>query len=54
MVYVYMAYVQNNHYKLGDSWVVTICLFIFVVFIAYVLMRFYDIPLRKWLQNRHQ
>lgn len=53
IVYIYMAYVQNNNYKLADSWPVAIALFVAVVIVAYTLMRLYDIPLRKWLRNKY-
>lgn len=53
LVYVYMAWVANGKHTLKEpqSWILGFATVITSIVLAYVLMRFYDIPVRKWLNN---
>lgn len=52
IVYVYMAWVTNNHLSLEQSWHIGLLCVIIAIIVAYVSMRFYDIPVREWLRKR--
>ena len=51
LVYVYMAWVANGKHTLAEpqSWIVGFITVIISIIMAYVFMKFYDIPVRKWL-----
>lgn len=52
IVYVYMAWVTNNSLSLEQSWHVGLLCAVIAILVAYVSMRFYDIPVREWLRKR--
>ncbi|WP_108821764.1 acyltransferase [Dysgonomonas sp. Marseille-P4361] len=52
IVYVYMAWVTNNNYTLAETWPYGLLVLVISIVVAYVSMRFYDIPVRTWLQKR--
>lgn len=52
IVYVFYAWVVNNKIPLEDSWLQGIVTVIISIAFAYVSMKFYDIPVRKWLTNK--
>ncbi|MCD7972194.1 MAG: acyltransferase [Candidatus Azobacteroides sp.] len=51
IVYVYMAWVTNNEYTLGETWAYGLLVVIISITVAYLAMRFYDLPVRKWLRK---
>lgn len=54
LVYVYMAWIINGKHTLEEpqSWIIgLLTVFISIVF-AYCFMKFYDIPVRKWLNKK--
>lgn len=52
IVYVYMAWVTNNNLSLEQSWHIGLLCAIISILVAYISMRFYDIPVREWLRKR--
>ena len=44
--------IRNKYYTFGETWQVAICLVIINVILAYVCLKFYDEPVRKWLAKR--
>ena len=48
-VYTYTAWVQNNKVAVAQGWPVAIGTVVFCVLLAYLCLRFYDIPVRQWL-----
>ena len=52
IVYVFYAWVVNNKIPLENSWLQGILTVIISIAFAYVSMKFYDIPVRKWLTNK--
>ncbi|SHK94700.1 acyltransferase family protein [Chryseobacterium polytrichastri] len=54
LVYVYMAWVTNGKHTLEEpiSWILGFVTVIISIIMAYVFMRFYDIPVRKWLSKK--
>lgn len=51
-VCMYMAWVMNNDLTLAESWPMGVLCIVVAVVVAYVSMRFYDIPMREWLRKR--
>lgn len=51
LVYVYTAWVVNGKHTLAEpqSWIVGLMTVMISIIMAYVFMKFYDIPVRKWL-----
>nr|WP_315032972.1 acyltransferase [uncultured Chryseobacterium sp.] len=54
LVYVYMAWAVNGKHSLDEpqTWMVGIITVAISIILAYIFMRFYDIPVRKWLNNK--
>lgn len=52
IVYVYMAWVSNNNLSLEQSWHIGLLCAVIAIIVAYISMRFYDIPVREWLRKR--
>ncbi|MDR2947870.1 MAG: acyltransferase [Prevotella sp.] len=52
IIYIYMAWVTNNNLTLEQSWHVGILCAIIAIIVAYLSMRFYDLPVREWLRKR--
>lgn len=52
IVYIYMAWVTNNNLTLEQGWCMGILCVIIAIVVAYISMRFYDIPIREWLRKR--
>ncbi|MFZ4931214.1 acyltransferase family protein [Chryseobacterium sp. Mn2064] len=54
LVYVYMAWAVNGKHTLNEplTWLVGIATVIISIVFAYLFMKFYDIPVRRWLNNK--
>lgn len=52
IVYVFYAWVVNGKNTLEDSWIAALATVIISIAFAYVSMKFYDIPVRKWLTQK--
>lgn len=52
IAYVYMAWVTNNNLSLSQSWPYGVLVVILAISVAYITMRFYDIPVREWLRKK--
>ena len=52
IVYVYMAWVTNNGLTLAESWCMGVLCVVLSVVVAYIAMKWYDIPVREWLRKR--
>lgn len=52
IMYIYMAWVTNNNLSLQESWHGALLSVVVAIAVAYVSMRFYDLPLREWLRKR--
>lgn len=62
-IYLFCAWVGNNHVSLIDSLPVAFLLLLTMIVLAYGFVRLYDVPVRRWLakrfmktevRNRHQ
>lgn len=52
IVYVYMAWVTNNELTLEQSWPYALLAVVSAITVAYISMKFYDLPIRNWLQKK--
>ncbi|HEY8024428.1 MAG TPA: acyltransferase family protein, partial [Burkholderiaceae bacterium] len=52
-VYTYFAWVANRQMALSDALPVAVATYSVCVALAYLFLRFYDIPIRNWLGKRH-
>jgi peptidoglycan/LPS O-acetylase OafA/YrhL len=52
IAYVYMAWVTNNKLSLEQSWPYIILVVISAIAVAYLTMKFYDLPIRNWLRRK--
>lgn len=52
IAYVYMAWVTNNGLTLEQSWQYGLLAVIVAITVAYLVMRFYDLPIRDWLRRK--
>ena len=46
-----MQYVFGNDYTFGQSWPVALLVFVASLLTAYLSLKFYDLPVRKWLKK---
>ncbi|HJD91288.1 acyltransferase family protein [Bacteroides coprosuis] len=53
IAYVYMAWVTNNNMTLAESWPFALLVVVSAILVAYLSMKLYDIPLRKWLRKKY-
>jgi peptidoglycan/LPS O-acetylase OafA/YrhL len=51
-VYTYTAWVQDNKIPVARGWPVALGTAAFCILLAYACLRFYDLPLRRWLTAR--
>ncbi|OPC00150.1 acyltransferase [Elizabethkingia meningoseptica] len=52
-LYVYYAWVVNHKITLEEAWPVGLAIMLASIIVAYLLLKFYDIPVRKWLTKRY-
>jgi len=52
IAYVYMAYVTNNRLTLEQSWHYGLLVVVAAIVVAYLSMKFYDLPIRDWLRKK--
>ncbi|MBB6332970.1 peptidoglycan/LPS O-acetylase OafA/YrhL [Chryseobacterium sediminis] len=54
LVYVYMAWVVNGKHTLEEpqSWILGFITVSISIILAYCFMKFYDVPVRKWLNQK--
>jgi peptidoglycan/LPS O-acetylase OafA/YrhL len=53
VLYVYYAWISNKNASLKDAWPVGAMVFVLCIAIAYLFLRFYDQPVRSWLNRRY-
>lgn len=52
LIYIYTGWVANNKLSIGEAWPVGIAVFFASVALAYASLKFYDLPMRKWLGKK--
>lgn len=52
LIYIYTAWVVDNKKGIGSAWPFAAATFISAVLLAYVCLKLYDEPVRKWLSKK--
>lgn len=52
LIYIYSAWVVDNDISLQNGWPMGLLLLVVTVLMALACLKFYDIPVRKWLTKR--
>ncbi len=53
LMYLFYAWlIKNQLYTLGETWQVALCVYALCIVLAYLSLKFYDEPLRKYLAKR--
>ena len=53
IMYVFYAWlIKNDIYTLGDCWSVALLVIVSSIALAYICLKFYDEPVRRWLSKR--
>lgn len=52
LMYLFYAWVWNNGYSFADAWPMALAVIAGSVVLAWLSMRFYDMPVRRWLNRR--
>ena len=52
LIYIYSAWVVDNDISLQNGWPMGLLVLVFTVLMALACLKFYDIPVRKWLTKR--
>ena len=53
VMYLFYAWlIENKHYSLGETWPVVIMVFAINITLAYISLKLYDEPVRRWLTKR--
>ncbi len=51
-MYLFYWWVWSNGYTFGQVWYVAVGIFIGVILLAWILLRVYDMPVRRYLASR--
>ena len=51
-MYLYYAYVWNHSLTFAQSWHWAVAVFVASIIVAWICMRCYDIPVRRWLTQK--
>ncbi|WP_324673886.1 acyltransferase [Hymenobacter sp. GOD-10R] len=52
LIYIYTGWVSNHKTPLQQAWPVALLTFVAAVVLAYVCLKFYDEPVRRWLKRK--
>ena len=52
LMYILYTWVWNNSLTLGQAWPQAVAVVLGSILLAWLSLRFYDIPIRRWLSNR--
>ncbi len=52
LAYIYMAYVVNGNRTMEETWPYGLLTIVAAIAVAYLSMRFFDLPVREWLRKR--
>jgi peptidoglycan/LPS O-acetylase OafA/YrhL len=52
IIYIYTGWVHNHHFKIQDTFVIALLTLFACIILAYVLLKSYDLPVRKSLMKR--
>lgn len=53
VMYLFYAWlIENGYYTLGETWQVVILVMVLNIALAYLCLKFYDEPVRRWLTKK--
>ena len=52
VMYLFYAWVWNHGYTFKEIWPVTVVIFVVLIPVAFLFVKFYDQPVRKWLTTK--
>ncbi|HEX5155521.1 MAG TPA: acyltransferase [Parafilimonas sp.] len=52
LAYIFMAWVVNNHKTFAEAWPAGLLVLVSSVTLAYICLKLYDLPVRKWLTKK--
>ena len=53
IMYLFYAWlIKNQLYTLGETWQVALCVYVLSIVLAYLCLKLYDEPVRKWLTKK--
>lgn len=52
LIYIYTGWVATNKLSLREALPMGLVVFISSILLAYICLKFYDEPIRKWLRNK--
>lgn len=52
VMYLFYAWVWNNGYSFDEVWQSTVIIFITLIPVSYLFVKYYDLPVRKWLTSK--
>lgn len=51
-IYIYTGWISKTHYTLAQAWPVSALVFFGSIAVAYACLKWYDEPVRRWLQKK--
>ena len=53
LMYLFYAWlIREQRYTLGDTWQVVVPLYLGILLLAYICLKCYELPVRRWLSRR--
>lgn len=52
VMYLFYAYLWDNGLTFSDSWILALGVVALNIFLGYLALHLYDLPVRKWLSRR--
>ncbi len=53
--FMYLFYswlIENQYFTFGETWRVALCVYVWNILVAYLCLKFYDEPVRRWLSKK--
>ena len=52
-MYLFYAWlIKNEYFTFGETWQVALCVYVWNIVVAYLCLKLYDEPVRRWLTRR--
>ena len=52
-MYLFYAWlIEKGYFTFGETWQVALCVYVWNVVVAYLCLKLYDEPVRRWLSRR--
>lgn len=53
--FMYLFYswlIENQYFTFGETWQVALCVYVWNILVAYLCLKLYDEPVRRWLSKK--